>query len=57
MKLMTVHSAKGLEFECVFVPSVASAIGKSGEPVYSIFPNTRASNPLTSLRRAAVRGA
>ena len=49
VKLMTVHSAKGLEFECVFVPSVASAISKSsGEPVYSIFPNTRSSNPLTS---------
>ncbi|MDQ3877752.1 MAG: ATP-dependent helicase, partial [Actinomycetota bacterium] len=49
VKLMTIHSAKGLEFECVFVPSVASAISKSsGEPVYSIFPNTRASNPLTS---------
>jgi DNA helicase-2/ATP-dependent DNA helicase PcrA len=25
VKLMTVHSAKGLEFECVFVPSVASS--------------------------------
>ncbi|MDQ3953232.1 MAG: ATP-dependent helicase, partial [Actinomycetota bacterium] len=48
VKLMTVHTAKGLEFECVFVPSVAAAVGKSGEPVYSIFPNTRASNPLTS---------
>ncbi len=49
VKLMTVHSAKGLEFECVFVPSVASKISeKSGEPVWSIFPNTRASNPLTS---------
>ncbi len=48
VKLMTVHSAKGLEFECVFVPSVASATGKTGDPVYSIFPNTRASNPLTS---------
>jgi DNA helicase-2/ATP-dependent DNA helicase PcrA len=48
VKLMTVHSAKGLEFECVFVPSVASAIGKTGDPVYSIFPNTRSSNPLTS---------
>ena len=48
VKLMTVHTAKGLEFECVFVPSVAAAIGRTGEPVYSIFPNTRASNPLTS---------
>lgn len=49
VKLMTIHSAKGLEFECVFVPSVASGISeKTGEAIYSIFPNTRASNPLTS---------
>lgn len=49
VKLMTVHSAKGLEFECVFVPSVASGTSeRTGEPIYSIFPNTRASNPLTS---------
>jgi DNA helicase-2/ATP-dependent DNA helicase PcrA len=47
VKLMTVHSAKGLEFECVFVPSVAAAAGKY-EKVYSIFPNTKAPNPLTS---------
>ena len=48
VKLMTVHSAKGLEFECVFVPSVAASEGRSGGKVYSIFPNTRGSNPLTS---------
>ena len=48
VKLMTVHSAKGLEFECVFVPSVAAAEGRNGGKVYSIFPNTRGSNPLTS---------
>ena len=49
VKLMTVHSAKGLEFECVFVPSIASGTSeRTGEPIYSIFPNTRASNPLTS---------
>lgn len=48
VKLMTVHSAKGLEFECVFVPSVAASEGKSGGKVWSIFPNTRGSNPLTS---------
>ena len=47
VKLMTVHSAKGLEFECVFVPSVAATEGKSGK-VWSIFPNTTAPNPLTS---------
>ncbi len=48
VKLMTVHSAKGLEFECVFVPSVAATEGRGGGKVYSIFPNTRGSNPLTS---------
>ncbi|HYN37478.1 MAG TPA: ATP-dependent DNA helicase, partial [Actinomycetota bacterium] len=47
VKLMTVHSAKGLEFECVFVPSVAASEGRNGK-VYSIFPNTKSSNPLTS---------
>jgi len=48
VKLMTVHSAKGLEFECVFVPSVAARTNQKGEHTYSIFPNTRASNPLRS---------
>jgi DNA helicase II / ATP-dependent DNA helicase PcrA len=48
VKLMTVHSAKGLEFECVFVPSVAAAENRHGSKIWSIFPNTRASNPLTS---------
>ncbi|MBA3349823.1 MAG: ATP-dependent helicase [Actinobacteria bacterium] len=49
VKLMTIHSAKGLEFECVFVPSVASGTSeKTGEPIFSIFPNTKSSNPLTS---------
>jgi DNA helicase-2/ATP-dependent DNA helicase PcrA len=48
VKLMTVHSAKGLEFECVFVPSAAASANRSGEKVWSIFPNTVAPNPLTS---------
>jgi DNA helicase-2/ATP-dependent DNA helicase PcrA len=48
VKLMTVHLAKGLEFECVFVPSVAAKKNKEGKPVFSIFPSTRASNPLTT---------
>ncbi|MDQ3752477.1 MAG: ATP-dependent helicase [Actinomycetota bacterium] len=49
VKLMTIHAAKGLEFECVFVPSVASGTSeRTGEPIYSIFPNTKSSNPLTS---------
>ncbi len=45
VKLMTVHAAKGLEFECVFVPSVAAKQGKYGF-TYSVFPSTRTSDPL-----------
>ncbi len=48
VKLMTVHSAKGLEFECVFVPSLAASKNAKDEHIYSIFPDTRASNPLRS---------
>lgn len=48
VKLMTVHSAKGLEFECVFVPSVAALTNRKGDFVYSVFPNVRSSNPLQS---------
>ena len=48
VKLMTIHSAKGLEFECVFVPSMSSSRNNKGEYVYSVFPNMRSSNPLTS---------
>ena len=48
VKLMTVHSAKGLEFECVFLPSVAASTNRKGAYVYSVFPNTRSSNPLRS---------
>ena len=48
VKLMTVHSAKGLEFECVFVPSVSASKNAKGDHVYSVFPDTRASNPLRS---------
>ncbi|MCA1840708.1 MAG: ATP-dependent helicase [Actinobacteria bacterium] len=56
VKLMTVHQAKGLEFDVVFVPGVAAQLkdpgdeAKSKEPefVRSIFPDTRISNPMTS---------
>jgi DNA helicase II / ATP-dependent DNA helicase PcrA len=48
VKLMTVHSAKGLEFETVFLPSVAASTNKKGDYIYSVFPNTRSSNPLRS---------
>jgi DNA helicase-2/ATP-dependent DNA helicase PcrA len=48
VKLMTIHSAKGLEFECVFIPSVAASTNSKGDFVYSIFPNEKTANPLTS---------
>jgi DNA helicase-2/ATP-dependent DNA helicase PcrA len=50
VKLMTIHSAKGLEFECVFIPSVAASENAKGSKIYSIFPDTRGPNPLTSYR-------
>lgn len=48
VKLMTVHQAKGLEFEVVFIPSVAARSNGRGEYLDSIFPDTRSSNPMTS---------
>ncbi|MGH2813111.1 MAG: ATP-dependent helicase, partial [Actinomycetota bacterium] len=47
VKLMTVHQAKGLEFEVVFVPAVA-ARNNEGEYVESIFPDTRTTDPTRS---------
>lgn len=47
VKLMTIHKAKGLEFEVVFVPGVAARWGKD-DYVDSVFPDFKASNPLTS---------
>ncbi|MEO7818192.1 MAG: ATP-dependent helicase, partial [Actinomycetota bacterium] len=49
VKLMTVHQAKGLEFEVVFVPCVAAGTSTQGEYVYSFMPDTRISNPMTSF--------
>lgn len=48
VKLTTVHGAKGLEFEVVFVPGVAAFENPKGQRVYSIFPDERASNPMVS---------
>jgi DNA helicase-2/ATP-dependent DNA helicase PcrA len=48
VKLTTVHGAKGLEFEVVFVPGVAASENAKGDKVYSIFPDERASNPMIS---------
>jgi DNA helicase II / ATP-dependent DNA helicase PcrA len=49
VKLTTVHRAKGLEFEVVFVPGVAARKNDEGARVDSIFPDERAANPMTSL--------
>ncbi|HEX2259776.1 MAG TPA: ATP-dependent DNA helicase [Actinomycetota bacterium] len=48
VKLTTVHRAKGLEFEVVFVPGVAARTNDRGEKVDSVFPDERSSNPMTS---------
>lgn len=48
VKLMTVHQAKGLEFDVVFVPGVAARANERNERVDSIFPDERTSNPMTS---------
>lgn len=48
VKLTTVHGAKGLEFEVVFVPGVAAFENQKGQRVYSMFPDERASNPMLS---------
>lgn len=46
VKLMTIHQAKGLEFEVVFVPAVAARYKEEeDEFVDSIFPDTRTSDP------------
>ncbi len=49
VKLTTVHRAKGLEFEVVFVPGVAARLNDKGEKVDSVFPDTRTSNPLEAF--------
>ncbi|MEX2588059.1 MAG: ATP-dependent DNA helicase [Actinomycetota bacterium] len=55
VKLMTIHAAKGLEFEVVFVPGVASGENAKGDKVYSIFPDERASNPMISFSQLPYR--
>lgn len=49
VKLMTVHQAKGLEFEVVFIPCVAAGTNAKGEYVHSFMPDTRISNPMTAF--------
>ncbi len=48
VKLMTVHQAKGLEFEVIFVPAVAARRNGNGDHVSSVFPDERISNPMIS---------
>jgi DNA helicase-2/ATP-dependent DNA helicase PcrA len=52
VKVLTIHKAKGLEFDCVFVPHVAAQQEESrydkGMKMGSLFPDVRLSNPLTS---------
>ncbi|MDP8976255.1 MAG: ATP-dependent helicase [Actinomycetota bacterium] len=44
VRVMTVHQAKGLEFDCVWVPGLAGGSGRGG----GIFPESRAGdNPLS----------
>ncbi len=51
VKLMTVHGAKGLEFDTVFLPVLAASqeINRyDGNRKASVFPDVRASSPLSS---------
>ena len=57
VKLMTVHGAKGLEFDTVFLPVLAASQEVNhydGNRKASVFPDVRASSPpLSSTERAA----
>jgi DNA helicase-2/ATP-dependent DNA helicase PcrA len=55
VKVLTIHKAKGLEFDAVFVPYIAASQEESrydkGTKMYSVFPDVRLSNPLTSTKQ------
>lgn len=50
VKVMTVHSAKGLEFDTVFLPVLAAEgeTNRDGWRKGSVFPDVRTSDPMTS---------
>jgi ATP-dependent DNA helicase UvrD/PcrA len=45
VKLMTVHMAKGLEFQMVAVAGLSAGTSKDGSPRYGIFPDARVADP------------
>jgi DNA helicase-2/ATP-dependent DNA helicase PcrA len=55
VKVLTIHKAKGLEFDTVFVPHIAASQEYSrydkGTKMFSVFPDVRLSNPLTSTKQ------
>ncbi len=55
VKVLTIHKAKGLEFDTVFVPHIAASQEWSrydkGVKMYSVFPDVRLANPLTSTKQ------